>query len=1191
MKRLGPWLVATIVAIGCFAWWSSRKGDPPRLAPAAPLTAADAAADSTADSTAPSIAPAADRATDPAPTSSDAIVADVIGTGSLRIEGQVVFAADGRPAAFARVRAFDRFPALTPRSMRGGADGVESEPTTHRHSGQAVHDLAERDASNFARNEDFDDATDDAERTPKPPAEALAETTADATGAFVLAGLTRGTVHVDAIAEFASCEQPQVISLTDESTVDSIRLLLTDGAALRGRVADPSGAPVAGARVVATPPFDPFAMFAAGGMQMREPWIALTDASGRFALPGLAAGLTLDLTATATGFAPSAHQKVVTALRQTVQADLILQKSGRIDVIVHDSSGQPLTNVACTLGAAELKLDELATSAESFRGTRRQLDPQGRATFEGLAVGKWQIRIDRAPWLEAKRAVELRETGETATVEFVVELGKELQGRVAARDGTPLAGARVTAVEPPSIMNVMRAARGSGRRQATTDADGRFLLLGLGAGQFDVTARAIGYDEATVSAAAGGPPIEIVLPTRGAFEGIVISQQSGKPLHEFTLHLERKSTGGGGMFDVADMQRTVPLSLAFAHEQGKFRVAGVAPGELRIAITAAGHGRWQGAWFTLADGTTRKGIIATLGPEAVIEGIVVAAADGAPIAGAQLRLVAADQAMMQKLIAGMLGDTAATSGADGRFRIGELGAGSHKLAVKKDRFVETEPPAITLAEGETSALLRIELASGAEIFGNVVDADGHPLAGASLMCQDIARMAIRSAKSDAAGNYRFEGLAPGNFALTRMPAEMAIGSDKFFEQMQGQIETRTIKLSAGESLRVDFGAQIKGSAVLVGRVVSGGAPVPDALVQVIASEQGGKVGSVGGGVAMGTCDHDGRFRVERLHAGRAFAQVNLGDPGGGGMNAVLVPVLLEAGATTEVTLEVPAASVSGEVLEVGSRKPLAGIAVYVGAAPDAPTAGIEMAMRRSLAVRTDANGKFRLDHVRPGRCRVVAGAGDLLGGGSSDYGVGSSPIVVPAVGAVDAGTLLLAPAARISGQLVDGTGKPLAQGSIFLRDAATGGYLEEWSSTSSDENGEFEYAGVPEGSWDVVARAPGYATAVARGISARPGGINRTRIKLVGGTEVFALLNAVPFADLLTLSAAVDGPDGAIPLTLFGLSELADAMQQPWQPDVVRLGRFGPGRYRVHGQLRGTPFEQTFELAGEPELRIPIRFD
>ncbi|MBL8841473.1 MAG: carboxypeptidase regulatory-like domain-containing protein [Planctomycetes bacterium] len=1184
MKRAFPVLLCVALLVVGVVWWNGRA-PPPRVGAPNEAATSQANGDGTSELPAAALAdPAAQREATAPP----------IASGELEparhvLRGKVAWAADGRAAAGARVRAHRGDAPLTRQVV---AEEL-ARARTRSAPPASEHDLGGSGELPWPRQDDAADAVpeelgDDPDAAAPPTPSTVAEAICAADGTFELRlGETR-RVTIDAVADLGRCAEPRVVDLAKEAAPGPIELLLVDGAAVRGRVIDGAGAPIAGARVLAATRFDPFAIFAAAGMEVRTPAEAITDGDGRFALDGIEPGLELQLSARARGYAPSATQKVLAAPGAPTTVELRLLRGARLVVTLQGPDGAPYPDATCRLDPSDLKLDELSAGNDAMRGTRRRTDRAGQATFSGLAPGRYRARVDVAPFVEARADVVVAPDSQELTATLLLTHGRELRGRVAAKDGTPIAGAHVSATEPTSLANVMKAATGAGRRFAEADAEGRFTLTGLPHAKLEVAARAKGYEEAKVTIDAEATEVELALATRGALEGIVLSRVTGKPLRAYVLLLERRAQESASMFDASAFAGMQEQRLAIASENGKFRLTGVAPGELRLGVVADGHGEWRGEWLRLEEGATKRGIIVSLAAEAVVTGRVVAADGGRPLAGATLQRNRADQALLQQMVSRMLQSPEASCDADGRFRVGGLPAGSHRFTVRCAGFVDGALPPVTLAAGEQSADLLVELEAGATIWGVVRGSDGAPVAGASIMCQDLARMAMQSVRSDASGTYRIEGLAAGNFALTRMPAELALGGDDFMKEMQGQIETQNVRLKAGEELRVDFGMRAKGTARLVGKVTSGGRPYAGAMVQVIGS--GSEGGS--GGIAAGTVESDGTFVFESLRAGRAFVQVHGADFAAGEMNAALVPVLLKDGATSEVAIDVPAGSLVGTVVDAESGAPLAGIAVYLAIADDGDAAHpLELAMRRTMAARTDAAGRFTVPRVPPGRCRVVAGGSDLLSTAAREHAITALATEAPASGARDVGVIRLPRAARIAGTLVDAAGKPIANGSLFLRNPATGRYLEEWSSVSSGDDGSFEYSGVPDGSWDVVGRAPGYASAAARGVRAVAGSTATVRLELIGGTEVFALLGNLDFGDLSTLSLTVDGPDGPLPLTLFGLGELADALSAPWQQDVVRLGRFGPGTYRVHGSLRGKPIDHSITLKGEPELRVPISIE
>src|SRR5688572_2955786 len=101
--------------------------------------------------------------------------------------------------------------------------------------------------------------------------------------------------------------------------------------------------------------------------------------------------------------------------------------------------------------------------------------------------------------------------------------GPAISGRVTDRTGKPIAGARVEAREPASIVRADIStlpdavfAGTPARAEARTGADGAFTLRGLASGRWDVHASAAGHAPASepgvlLPPAAAAPPVILVL--------------------------------------------------------------------------------------------------------------------------------------------------------------------------------------------------------------------------------------------------------------------------------------------------------------------------------------------------------------------------------------------------------------------------------------------------------------------------------------------------------------------------------------------------------------------------------------------------------------------------------------------------------------------------------------------------------
>ncbi|PWT78008.1 MAG: hypothetical protein C5B58_15885 [Acidobacteria bacterium] len=160
----------------------------------------------------------------------------------------------------------------------------------------------------------------------------------------------------------------------------------------------------------------------------------------------------------------------------------------------------------------------------------------------------------------------------------------------------------------------------------------------------------------------------------------------------------------------------------------------------------------------------------------VISGIVVRREDKAPLKGATVQLENREDPDHT---------IAAKTSADGRFELHNVPAGQYRLKVRRNGYVEFEygqkkssdPGAtFTLRPGQTMSDLVLPLSRAAVIAGRVLDEDGEPMAGATLLAlkqvysegQKKLDVAAESS-SDDRGEYRLFGLKPGRYFLSAQP--------------------------------------------------------------------------------------------------------------------------------------------------------------------------------------------------------------------------------------------------------------------------------------------------------------------------------------------------------------------------------------------------------------------------------------
>jgi len=1224
MRRWGPLLLIVVaVVLGSGAYFVLRNGpdraDGDRAARApsgGPAGANEGAAAADAPTGPERVADAAEPPLPPA------------GTGPNSVRGTVRYAADQRPASGARVRAYRSPPPLRSRKIAqeirrkspahkaaaeqdlsefefGEDNGASARSGSGSGSGSGVSvqvsaqvgdgsdagadTVHAAEAADAADRDDAKDASakhDAKARRRAEENEPIAVAIAARDGSFAISGLEGDTVFLDASTGDAVASQDERVEFETTHERDGIVLHLVPGARVRGRVHDEEGKAIADATVTLGAGFDPFSMFSSGGMEISTPASVRTDALGVFVFDPCAAPRSLQLRARADGFAPSSMQKIELEPGDDRPADLLLPHGAIVLVHVTDGTGAALAGAECRLEPTKFNLSEISADKSAYGNAPVTTDADGRARFGSVATGEWRIRASVAGRLGDAKTVTAAGPGTEQQVELALVAGRALSGVVVASDGTPVAGAKVSAFVEPSLLKMSTIANAAERKPVASDEQGRFTLTGLPAEKLLCEARAKGYRTGRVPVEKDATDVRVELGTTGAIEGIVVSKKTGKPVARYDLKVarERKSTN---FMDPEVSKSFVDVTVPITTPNGKFRLVGVSAGRLRFFVHAAEHGETATDWIEVADGETKRGVVVFLEAEAVVEGVVVDST-GAPVAGAGVRRDV-DANPIEAMMKGMFAGDDALSDADGRFKVDGLSAGVARLVASKDGYIDAASGDLDLAAGQKLTTLRLELARGGEVWGVVLDARGAPRAGSSVMCQEMARLKMRTLKSDARGEYHFKGLPAGSFSLIKMPDDVDLGHENFVAEMTNTIETHTVRLKAGETQRVDFTGTKAGGAAVEGRVTQRGSGVGGRTVIAYSNPSGAGVAADGQTtMRSATTEADGSYTIGNVPAGSGYVEVK-GDDGGmnGNGSAALQPVKFVDGETARVDLAIPTGSVRGKVVDAATGAPLSGIAVYA-ASSDPGASTVELATRRASAVHTDASGAFVVPHLRAGRFVVTAGATDLMAGGPAAHAVVRTPPIDVTEGRdVDAGTIRLPKGGRIEGTLSGSDGKAVAGASVFLR-GGDGEFLEEWTATSSDASGHFDYGGVPSGTWDVVAHAPGRATAVARSIGVSDDAVSTVRLTLIGGTEVFADIGEVAIERLFSLKVAVDGPDGRIPLTLFGLADLTELLARPPRPDVVRLGRFGPGEYRVSGTLEGKSFERRFTLKGEPELHIPL---
>ncbi len=604
-------------------------------------------------------------------------------------------------------------------------------------------------------------------------------------------------------------------------------------------------------------------------------------------------------------------------------------------------------------------------------------------------------------------------------------------------------------------------------------------------------------------AATAGPVF--ALPPTEAVAGTVIDGE-GRPVAGAAIRIRPA---------VPDRNRPWPEELpsrTTSRANGAFRLE--APPH-RAYVVEASHARFAPTAVTVRDKPSAVAIVLLPGQSAFGR---VTDAGASPIAGAEVRLTPATDVPRFFRDEADEDVRAAFTDGEGSFRFADLPRGPFALEVRAESFAPATRSHVPIDAGKPTDLGVIKLEPGVVLAGVVVDAEGHPLAGAVVAVYPPGPAGVRAgfftrlageATSGSEGKFSIAGLRAGE------TVDVTARKSGYVPATLPRVE---LPLDRALRLVLGTGARVRGRVADEREQ-----PIAGAAVTIKPSESLLPPSLAGQTATTGS---DGTFTFGELPSGRLVLTVAAKGRIAG------EPRLIEAGEGetvdgVELTLR-RGAAIEGVVL-TPSGTPAAGARVSLRNRPG-------WFASESTDAHADGEGRYRLEGVGPGLQTIHAS--------DERYATASRELEVqPRTNRLD---FRLGEGLALAGRVVDGDGRPLSGASVGI--ANVRGVNR---SDVSGSGGAFRFAALDAGDYAVTARKSGYSSA-QENVSLAGRAVEGLELRLQqGGGIVTGRISGLP-APLLAqvLVRVTESPL----LTIDGMREtLAD----------------GQGMYRVEGLHAG----------------------
>lgn len=524
-----------------------------------------------------------------------------------------------------------------------------------------------------------------------------------------------------------------------------------------------------------------------------------TKADGRYAFSSLEPGNEYTLVCEADGFQ---SRDLFLQVPQTgeVVVDIAMQSGVALRGMVADEGGNPIPGATVSLGSARFGL--MNQGANPQTGPTATTDSQGYYEFPSVSRPTMSVTAS-APGFATTTQPEIRLAGsdEPVEVNFNLDTGKAISGRLAAPTGEGVPGATVEVFGYQPRDQTWYA-------EARSENDGTFVIPDLRPGMYVVQARAEGWSEGRYpQAEAGDVGLEISMSKQRAVTGKVTDGASGDPVDEFTVHVHRFNHG-------AETHGASLRNKRFrGRAEGQFEMGGFDPGSYVVRVVADGYAPSYSEMFVIADGEDGPFVEVRLTEGGRISGRVVDARSGKPVVGATVSTQ--DNRYVENPLTNLLGSRiprrttarSVTTDSEGRFLLTALEAGEYQLQITHPDYPARILQDIELADGGRTAVPDVSMQAGGSVRGHVFDGASEPLAGATVsltLASGAGFQGPADARTGPDGAFVISNIAPGLYKISASRPANPNNQNPFTVILDRNQTEREIVIEGGRAEEIDI---------------------------------------------------------------------------------------------------------------------------------------------------------------------------------------------------------------------------------------------------------------------------------------------------------------------------------------------------------------------------------------------------